>query len=335
MGYESIGKDVCVKMKKKKSTAADVRPRQTEGEKWAELARRVRKRRIIYAAALILIAAAVTVCVGNYRCAGVQVRPPVAIDGSGTDNGQIITQVYYSLGFKQVVYQSEYGRNYSERKWLWEEVEQNPEVLTANQYQQLMEQLGKKYRLTPVYEENFDTFHTFEASILDVKKDKNLYTVYMAGQPYAFFEYDGLIYWNCDGDPEALRNMGDSMIPLVVTARWDGQAMSVEEVREYGRGDSGSAAIFENFPKAAATRLLTDVEGREDLHEVADLRAKLKAASHFGKPLAQDTYLSFDEETKRVEVYRIVPDKGDADSAQLPQDNDERIKQEILKGGQK
>lgn len=219
MGYESIGKDVCVKMKKKKSTAADVRPRQTEGEKWAELARRVRKRRIIYAAALILIAAAVTVCVGNYRCAGVQVRPPVAIDGSGTDNGQTITQVYYSLGFKQVVYQSEYGRNYSERKWLWEEVEQNPEVLTANQYQQLMEQLGKKYRLTPVYEENFDTFHTFEASILDVKKDKNLYTVYMAGQPYAFFEYDGLIYWNCDGDPEALRNMGDSMIPLVVTAR--------------------------------------------------------------------------------------------------------------------
>ena len=70
-----------------------------------------------------------------------------------------------------------------------------------------------------MYEENFDTFHTFEASILDVKKDKKLYTVYMAGQPYAFFEYDGLIYWNCDGDPEALRNMGDSMIPLVVTAR--------------------------------------------------------------------------------------------------------------------
>lgn len=111
--------------------------------------------------------------------------------------------------------------------------------------------------------------------------------------------------------------------------------MSVEEVREYSRGDSGSTAIFENFPKAAATRLLTDVEGQEDLHKVADLRAKLKAASHFGKPLAQDTYLSFDEETKRVEVYRIVPDKGDADSAQLPQDNDERIKQEILKGGQK
>ena len=63
-----VSERMCVKMKKKKSTAADVRPRQTEGEKWAELARRVRNRRIIYAAALILIAAAVTVCVGNYRC---------------------------------------------------------------------------------------------------------------------------------------------------------------------------------------------------------------------------------------------------------------------------
>ena len=53
-------------------------------------------------------------------------------------------------------------------------------------------------------------------------------------RPYAFFEYDGLIYWNCDGDPEALRNMGDSMIPLVVTARWDGQALSLIHISEKG-----------------------------------------------------------------------------------------------------
>lgn len=312
--------------------APDRNHRQTEQEKWTELARRVRKRRILLAAALIAAAAAVTVCVVNYKYAAVRQRPPVVLAMRGVDNGQTVTRVYYSLGFKQVSFQSEYGRNYCERKWLWEKVETNPDVLTASQYQQLMEQLGKSYRLSPVYEKYFDTFHTFEASVLDVEKMGNEYTICLAGRPDAFFEYEGIVYWNCDGDPEALRNMGGSMLPLVVTASWDGKNMSIEEIREYRLGDSGSAAIFKNFPKGAAMRLLTNMEGQEELYESVDQRAKMKAASHFGKPLAQDTYLRFDEETKQAEVYQVVPDEWETESSAAPQDNDRLIKKERLKG---
>lgn len=299
--------------------------------KFSRLARKVRRRRFITAAALVAAAIFVTVCVVNYRQADISVKPPIVLSRGGLDNGQTTTEIYYSLGFKQVSYESEYGRNYCQRLWPWEEVEQNPLVLTAQQYQQLMAQLETQNRQKPVYNAYFKSFQTFDATILDVEKDDGRYTVYLKGAAYNFIEYNGAVYSNVDGDPNSEDYFENAQQPMIVTADWDGRRLKIQDVKTFQTGDLGSGAIFENFPKPVATRLLASIEGQGDTGQKAAERSKRKAIAHFGKNLADGTYLHFDDKTAKVELYRIVPDVWEPDREVGPQDNDELIKQETLK----
>lgn len=302
---------------------------QTADQKLFLLARKVRRRRMITAAVLILLTAFVTVCLVNYKAAGRSVSPPIVISRDGMNNGQTTTTVFYSLGFKQVVYESEYGRNYSQRLWLWEKVEKNPEVLTAQQYQQLTAQLNLRNGQDPAYSDYFQCFHTFDASILDVKKEKDRYTIYMKGAVYSFLEYKDGVYENVDGDPGAAYD-GSEQQPMIVDAVWDGRELRIEQVKEYNLGDAGSAAIYKEFPKPAAVRLNASVKGQSDEGQKAIERSRIKAAAHFGKPMADGTYLFLNDETAELELYRIVPDKWRPDSDEGPWENDILVEKKPL-----
>ena len=299
--------------------------------KFTRLARKVRRRRIITAIVLVAAAVFITVCVVNYKEAGTSVKPPIVFSRDGVDNGQTMTDIYYSLGFKQVSYESEYGKNYSQRLWPWEKIDQNPPVLTAQQYEQLMVQLEARNKQKTVYNAYFKSFLTFDATILDVAKEGNKYTVYLKGAAYNFIEYNGAVYSNVDGDPNTEDYWETAQQPMIISADWDGKKLNITDIKTFQTGDSGSGSIFENFPKPVATRLLTSIEGQQDTGQKAAERSKRKAAAHFGKNLAEGTYLYFDLETEKAELYRIVPDVWDPDSGVGPQDNDELIKRETLK----
>lgn len=318
-------------MKEKNGKMENCGERRTAEVPFAQVARRVRRRRFIMALGLMVLAGLLTLVIVNYKTAQSQIKPMVVLGKEGQNNGQTITRIYYSLGFKQVYYKSQYGRNYCERKWLWEEVEKNPDVLTGEQYQQLMELLTDQYRQTPVYEDYFNTFQTFEAIILDVEKQGNQYTIYLNGRQHSFLEYQNRIYTDADGSPQTFADAPAADTPLIVAASWDGKKMEIEKIKTYELGDADSADIFRDFPKAAAMRMLMSIDGEEDSGEILAQRAKLKAAAYFGKSFAEDTYLSLDEETGLLEVYKAVPDKYFSDEESDPQDNDPLVKRDKLR----
>ena len=304
-------------------------PGEAEDQKFLLLAKKIRRRRMIAASILVFVTAFLTVCIVNYKAAGRSVSPPIVISRDGVDNGQTSTMIYYSLGFKQVAYESKYGKNYSQRLWLWENVEENPEVLTGQQYQQLTDQLTKRNGQKPAYSDYFQCFQTFDASILDVEKDKDQYTIYMKGAVYSFLEYKGQVYENVDGDPQSAYNGGEQQ-PMIVSAVWDGKNLQVEQVKEYKLGDAGSAAIYEHFPKPVAIRLNASIEGQSDEGQSAVERSRMKAAAYFGKQVADGTYLFLNDETSEAELYRIVPDKWKKGSQAGPWENDELVEKQPL-----
>ncbi|MCQ4635712.1 hypothetical protein NE619_03135 [Anaerovorax odorimutans] len=305
-------------------------PGKATDQKFSLLARKVRRRRIVGTVLLVFVVILATVCIVNYKAAVTSQVPPIVLGRGGVDNGQTDTTVYYSLGFKQVVYESEYGRNYSMRLWPWEKVEENPPVLTAEQYRQMTEQLEKRNKDKADYSKYFNVFKTFDASILDVEQDKNQYRIYLKGAAYQFFEYRGNVYENVDGAPES-RYKGFEQQPMIVTAVWDGKTFKIQDVKDYELGDGGSRSIYESFPKPVAVRLNTWIEGQTDWGQKAVERSRLKAAAHFGKPLADGTYLFFNEETSELELYQEVPDCWDPSGETGPQDNDVLIEKKPMK----
>ena len=310
---------------------------QPSEEKFTQLAKKVRRRRWIGAVILIVSVCIVTVGILNYKEARLSVKPPITLLKQGINNGQTITRVCYSLGFKQVTYASEYGRNYSRILWPWEEVYPNPEELTPLQYDQLMEQMKsqyeKKHPNRSVTKDYFNTFQTFEAAILEVEKNGNQYRIYMTGMLYSFFEYGDSVYTGIQGEPEsqADENRENQHQPFIVTADWDGKNMKIKELEEFQLGDGESAGIWEKFPEPAAVKINTSLKGEENIKKWAAERSKQKAAAHFGKTIAESTYVAFDSDTKKLQLYQIVPDIWDAKEGRVPQENDKLIKEEKLK----
>lgn len=328
-----------MKMKKKsekeyrEETNKDLQNESRETQ-FARLAARVRKRRIWTAVILMAAVCLLTVSLFNYKAAGVRIKPPIVIGTSGQGSSNLVTgtssvTISYSLGFKQVSYESEYGSNYSQRLWLWEKVEKKPDTLTAEQYRQLMEQMKQRYQKEAVYAGYFDTFQTFQAAILKVEQNDNQYRIYMAGGMYHFLEYGGRIYSNIDGEPEQEGLKTWNWQPFIITALWQDDTMKLQNVEAYKRGDAGSSKIFEHFPKPLAMGIVGGAEETDRQQELALARAKLAAASHYGKPFAEDTCLQFDPETEIVSIYKITaepqePGKTFAENAPL-------LKRETLK----
>lgn len=328
-----------MKMKKKsKKQYREETNRELQDEsrerQFARLAAKVRKRRVLTAVLLITSVCLVTVSLFNYKEAGVRIKPPIVLGSSGHGShsfvsGKSSVTIYYSLGFKQVSYESEYGSNYSQRLWLWEKVEKKPDTLTPEQYRQLMEQMKQRYRKEPAYAGYFNTFGTFQASILEVEKNDNQYRIYMAGGLYDFLEYGGRIYSNIDGEPEQEGLKTWNWQPFIITAFWQDGTMRLQNVESYERGDAGSGKIFESFPKPLAMGIVGGVEETDRQQDSALARAKLAAASHYGKPFAEDTCLQFDLKTEVVSIYKITeelqePGRTFAENAPL-------LKRETLK----
>ncbi|MCI8485500.1 MAG: hypothetical protein HFH41_14360, partial [Lachnospiraceae bacterium] len=181
----------------------------------------------------------------------------------------------------------------------------------------------------PLYAGYFDTFQTFQASILKVEQNGSHYRIYMAGGMYDFLEYGGRIYTNIDGEPEQEGLKTWNWQPFIITARWQDDTMKLQKVEAYQRGDAGSGKIFEDFPKPLAMGITRGVEITDRQQDSALARAKLAAASHYGKPFAEDTCLQFDPKREVVSIYKITAEpqeqgKTFAESAPL-------LKEETLK----
>lgn len=268
---------------------------QESNENFSQLARRVGRRRVIVTIIVVLVTVLGTVAVFNYREAVISTKPPIVFSRQGVDNGQTITDIYYSLGFKQVFYQSNYGPNYVQRFWPWQKVDVNPHALTAEEYKQLTAQLDKKFSSKTGYDEYFDVFQTYDATILDVVKQDDAWTIYMKGAIYPFVSFENEVF--------PLWFSGTPQQPLIVEAVCKDNNLKVKDVKTYQLGDGNSHAIYENFPKPVAIRLNTYVKGPMDTGEKAEGRSKLKAAAHFGKTLAEEKRLEFSSNTGVVEVY--------------------------------
>lgn len=308
-------------------------PDEIREQQFGQIAAKVRKRRAWTAAILIAATCFSTVSVLNYKEAGIRIKPPIVIAATGQGfhslaGGKSSVTVYYSLGFKQVVYESQYGSNYSQRLWLWEKTPKEGAALTPEQYLQLMKQMKKRYQTEPAYAEYFNIFQTFEASILAVEKKENRYRIYLAGGLYDFLEYEDWIYTNIDGEPEQEALKEWNWKPYIITAIWKDGKWNLKSVASYERGDVGSSRIFDSFPKPLAMTLLANTEGTMKQQDSALARAKLAAAAYYGKNFAQDTCLQFDPKTETLSLYKLgtePPEEGET-----AEENSTLIKRETL-----
>lgn len=272
---------------------------------------------------IVVVAAFVAISLWNCKDAGFNEKPSIVFSEKQEyiDGGQYT--VYYSLGFKNVVYESEYGRNYYERLMPWDKIDTDAGYLTSNQYRQMTTQVkeyyNNQYDSINVLKKYFDTFGTFNASIFEVEKDENNLTIYMTGYLDSFIEYEKEVY----GNPEILGEddkdtdiiayapkYGDKRgIRMIVEATVDGDKLTVKEVKDFNNqelGEDSNINLYDIFPKAVARVMLTGDSFTEKLADDTKYRSYLDAVAHFGKPLTEDKYLEYNIDSDKGKITEIT-----------------------------
>lgn len=131
-------------------------------------------------------------------------------------------------------------------------------------------------------------------------KEGHEYTIYLKGHLSSFIEYGGEVYPLWESEEEQ---------PLIVTATEKNDQLIIKNVTEYQLGDAGSEAIFEAFPKHLAMQMLSGTKGREDTIDIIKERSLLNAASHFGKPIAEEKELEIDIRTGEISVHLTIEEE--------------------------
>lgn len=284
---------------------------QTQEARFTQLARRIRRKRLLVAAVIIFLAAVTAIGAFNYYQAGWQARPSIAFSVSREGDGVTSIETAWSLGFKQVCYQSKYGKNYSQRLWPWEAVQKESPSLTIEQYRGICHQLERSMEQQTQADDYFQVFSCFEASIMDIEKKGKEYTIYMRGGLFSFIEYDGNVYqvqlpeskgWRIDSASEEDQEQAQS--PIIVTAVLDAGEMKVTDLQKFQSGTSGAAAVWEHFSEPVARRLVSTVSGFSDTGQGAETRAYFKAAAHFGAEYEEEKRLECDLKEKTIKVYQ-------------------------------
>lgn len=302
-----------------------------EDQKFKKLAKKIRMRKITISVILIVITAFVALVLWNYKDAGFKPVPSIVLSQDQVYYDHGMYTVYYSLGFKHVLYESEYGRNYYERLMLWDKVDTDHATLTSSQYNQMTEQV-KKYFDDQLSDDQIDGLKavrkyfkatsTFNAAILDVEKDNNTITVYMNGSLERYLEYDGEVYGKVDvltgddgktvtGVSAYAEKYGDrSAIRMVVTGVIEKGNFKAKDIKnctsQQEFGEEGSKSLYDIFPKPVARIMLTGDYIDSTLGKMVNAKNNLDAAVYFGKPICEDKYLEYDNKTDKTKVIEIT-----------------------------
>lgn len=293
---------------------------KTQEAKFAQLAKRIRRKRLAAAVVLILLAGTAAIGAFNYAAAGTQARPPIAFAASREGDGVTSIETTWSLGFKQVCYQSKYGKNYSQRLWPWESAQEQTAALTVDQYRSLCGQLARFAEKQTQADDYFQVFSCFEGTIMDVEQvetkgagENSQYKIYMKGGLFSFVEYDGNVYHIQPPGPQgwAIHSASEedkerAQPALIVSARLEADELKVIDVQSYQTGGSGTAAIWEHFPKPVARRLVSTVQGFSDTGQEAEKRAYLQATACFGVEYDEEKRLECDLRKKTITVYKAT-----------------------------
>lgn len=269
---------------------------------FSKLALRVRRRQIITVLIIVIITVIASMGILNYRFSGTQLKPPVILHTvmEGDENGRVTT--YTSIGFKQLVYESDYGCNYSERIPFWKKADTNADYLTGEQYETLMRLIQKNSEPKKEECDFLESFDDFEADIFYVEKKDDEYLIYLGGKTVTYYKVDGEIYDNIDGNPAISGDAGVGWKAYAVSAVWNGNEFKDEKITEYQLGKEGAEKIFEEMPKPVAM-IITG--GQTKTSDVIEKRSLLKACAHFGAVPSVDKRIGYVIEKNAVEVYTL------------------------------
>lgn len=272
---------------------------------FSKLALRVRRRQIITVCVIVIIAVIVSMGLLSYKIAGTQLKPPVTLHTvmEGDENGSVTT--YTSIGFKQLVYASDYGCNYSERIPFWEKADNKADYLTGTQYESLMKLMQKELGSNRKKCDFIDSFSDFEANIFYVEKKDDEYLIYLGGKSVTYYKVDEEIYDNIDGNPAISGDAGVGWKAYAVSAEWNGNAFKNEKLLEYQLGKKGAEKIFEEIPKPVAMMMTGGAAGEINTADVIEERSLLKACAHYGAMPSVDKRIGYVIEKNAVEVYNL------------------------------
>ncbi len=293
-----------------------------------KIARKIKRRRIIVSAIIILVTLMATTSVLNYKVSQGNEEPFIALGTNYEFGDETTIKITTSIGFKHIKYESRYGKNYSECVPFWKSYDKNPVSISADQYEKIRAYIEKSiYGGKGVAGDYFDVFRTYEADVIDVIKTGDKVEVYMLGDFYNFIEYDGTVYGigsTISEDATGIGSIYDEepiKTPVKVTVDVSNNGFKIEAVKYYGTGYGGSSAIWNDFSKGAAMKALTQAD--DGNKKDASYRAQIAAAAYFGKSLDFDKRIHFEVETQEIQVYQIV---DASDVSENEDENDVLIK---------
>ena len=287
-----------------------------------KIARKIKRRRIIVSAIIILVTLVATTSVLNYKASQGNEEPFIALGTNYEFGDETTIKITTSLGFKHVKYESRYGKNYGECIPFWKSYDKAPVSISADQYEKIRNYIENSiYGGKGVAGDYFDVFRTYEADVIDVIKKGDKVAVYMLGNLYNFIEYDGTVYSigsTISEDATGIDSIYDEepiKIPVKVTVDVSNKGFKIEDVKYYGTGYGGSGAIWNDFSKGAAMKAL--IQADDDRQKDSTYRAQIAAAAYFGKSLDFDKRIYFDVEKQEMQVYQFV------DASDISENEDE------------
>lgn len=279
--------------------------------KFSKIAKKIkRQRRFTICILIFLIMIGTLFCI-NYSESGNRNKPLIVFGNEFINYEGGVCKVYYSLGFKQVFYQSQYGKNYYERLWLWENIDKKVEVLTKNQYDELMIQILNHYHKDSEIKNYLNSFEAFNATILDIEKTNEELTIYMLGQFNKYVEYEDEIYSIKENNEnvKSFTNFEDLRgKPMIATITTENASIKLKSIWKYEREEYNEYGkiLYDKFPKAVARMLLTSDYLFDVLSNKAKQKNQIEAAAYFGEALVEDKSLIFQISTKKLDIYKVL-----------------------------
>ncbi len=296
-----------------------------------KIARKIKRKRLIVSAILILATLAVSVSVMNYKVSQGKDEPAIVLARNWEFGDETTITVTTSLGFKHIKYESRYGKNYSECIPFWKSYDKKPTSITAEQYEKISDYItnaivGGNGPVTKYFEQ----FGIYEADVIDVARSGDKLDVYLMGNYYYFIEHDNYVYrigMLTDGATEinSIYEEEQTRIPVRITADISNDGFKITDMKFYVMGDGGSAEIWNDFSKGAAMKALLqadDGKAKDSLY-----RAEIAAAAHFGSEIAFDKRMEFHVASETVKVYQL---KDASDISENEDENDILVKTEKL-----
>ena len=286
-----------------------------------KIARKIKRRRIIVSAIIILVTLMATTSVLNYKASQGNEEPFIALGTNYEFGDETTIKITTSIGFKHIKYESRYGKNYSECVPFWKSYDKAPVSITADQYEKIRNYIENSIYGKGVAGDYFDVFRTYEADVIDVIKTGDKVAVYMLGNLYNFIEYDGTVYSigsTISEDATGIDSIYDEepiKIPVKVTVDVSNKGFKIEDVKYYGTGYGGSGAIWKDFSKGAAMKAL--IQAEDGNKKDSSYRAQIAAAAYFGESLDFDKRICFEVETQEMQIYQIV------DASDISENEDE------------